>query len=119
MKAIILTVAAVLTAGTAMAQTPPAPGGAPFTTHETEDSIMMISPDGCMIRSKIVNQLVVAVADGSTVVFSDRSTVVIQSDGKFTAVNSPYPGDEARRILTMIANNAQRVCADAIKTIGR
>lgn len=120
MKSLCLALAAaVLTIGTAAAQPPPPAGNGPWTVYETEESTMMVSKDGCMIKSKIVNQTVGTVRDGSTVILSDGMKVVILPTGELTAIDSPYPSPDLRKLLTAIANNSQRACANAIRTIGR
>ena len=119
MKAIILATAAVLTAGTAMAQTAPIPGTAPYTIYEREDSTVMVNPDGCLIKLKKLDHSVGAFYDGTTVIFSNGTKYAVLPNGEITAINSPYPSAEMRKVLTMVAKDSQRDCRNVTSKPGR
>lgn len=107
MRAIILAAFAVLTAGTATAQT---------QTYDTGKATMVVTEDMCGITFKGSSSRVYVSRDGTKII-DGEDVYIATRDGTVAGLGGASPSGERAEILAHMANKARESCESAVKAM--
>lgn len=107
MKAIPVLAAAILTAGTATAQT---------QTYNTGNATMIVTEDMCGITFKGSSSRVYVSQDGTKII-DGKDVYIVTRDGTIAGLGGASPSGEKAEILAQMANKSRESCESAVKAM--